>query len=63
MIGCNVEQGSKSENPSCLLYAAGDARFEDRPVPQIQDPFDVILRIAYVGVCGSGVRVLRLVRN
>lgn len=44
------------QNPSCLLYGPGDARFEDRPVPVIEDPNDVIIRIAYTGVCGSDVR-------
>lgn len=44
-------------NPSCLLYGPGDARFEDRPVPTIEDPLDVILRIAYIGVCGSDVYI------
>ncbi|KAJ5157743.1 uncharacterized protein N7482_008843 [Penicillium canariense] len=43
------------QNPSCLLYDAEDARFEDRPLPVIEDPYDVIIRIAYVGVCGSDV--------
>lgn len=48
---------SEMQNPSCLLYGPGDARFEDRPLPIIEDPYDVIIRIAYVGVCGSDVRV------
>ncbi|KAJ5306879.1 hypothetical protein PENANT_c003G02256 [Penicillium antarcticum] len=43
------------QNPSCLLYGPGDARFEDRPMPTIDNPFDVIIRIEYVGVCGSDV--------
>lgn len=43
------------ENPSCLLYGPGDVRFEDRPMPVIEDGNDVIIRIAYVGVCGSDV--------
>ncbi|KAJ4257488.1 hypothetical protein NW762_008612 [Fusarium torreyae] len=42
-------------NPSCLLYGPGDARLEERPVPQIEDPHDVIVKIAYTGVCGSDV--------
>ncbi|KAE8447695.1 hypothetical protein EG329_010502 [Mollisiaceae sp. DMI_Dod_QoI] len=42
-------------NPSCWLYGPGDARIEDSPYPTIQDPHDVVLRIAYVGVCGSDV--------
>ncbi|KAF7553539.1 hypothetical protein G7Z17_g3542 [Cylindrodendrum hubeiense] len=43
------------ENLSCLLSGAGKARFEDRPVPEITDPHDILIRIAYVGVCGSDV--------
>ncbi|KAL3470012.1 chaperonin 10-like protein [Aspergillus californicus] len=43
------------ENPSCLLYGPLDARFENRPVPSLQDPHDVIVQIAYTGVCGSDV--------
>ncbi|GIK07319.1 hypothetical protein Aspvir_002981 [Aspergillus viridinutans] len=46
---------SEMQNPSCLLYGPFDARFEDRPIPQIEDPSDVIIRIAYTGVCGSDV--------
>lgn len=42
-------------NPSCLLYGAHDARYEDRPIPTITSPTDVIIRIAYTGVCGSDV--------
>jgi D-xylulose reductase len=38
-----------------LLYGPGDARLEDRPIPTIEDPYDVIVRIGYVGVCGSDV--------
>ncbi|KAK7430448.1 hypothetical protein QQZ08_002967 [Neonectria magnoliae] len=41
------------KNLSCLLYGAGEARFEDRPKPEIEDPHDVLIRISYVGVCGS----------
>ncbi|KAL4821192.1 GroES-like protein [Aspergillus spinulosporus] len=46
-------------NLSCLLYGPGKVRFEDRPVPQIEDPNDVLIRIAYVGVCGSDVHFWR----
>ncbi|THY26293.1 sorbitol dehydrogenase [Aureobasidium pullulans] len=45
----------QSSNLSCLLYGPHEAKFEDREVPVIQDPHDVIVRIAYVGVCGSDV--------
>lgn len=46
---------AEASNLSCLLYGPHDARFENREVPTITDPYDVIIRIAYVGVCGSDV--------
>lgn len=46
---------SNTNNPSCLLYGPLDARFEDRPFPVIENPHDVVVRIAYTGVCGSDV--------
>ncbi|KAL4932160.1 NAD(P)-dependent alcohol dehydrogenase [Aspergillus undulatus] len=46
---------AKDTNPSCLLYGPHDARFEDRPLPTITNPHDVIVKIAYTGVCGSDV--------
>lgn len=45
----------QNSNLSCLLYGPHEAKFEDREVPGIQDPHDVVIRIAYVGVCGSDV--------
>lgn len=42
-------------NPSFVLYGPGSARIEDLPVPQLTDPGDVILRVQFVGVCGSDV--------
>lgn len=49
---------SSTASPSCLLYGPLDARFEDRPFPALEDPRDVIVRIAYTGVCGSDVSSL-----
>lgn len=46
------------KNPSIVLYKPGDARVEDRPMPEIEDPHDVLVRIAFVGVCGSDVSSL-----
>ncbi|KAK9459718.1 chaperonin 10-like protein [Lipomyces oligophaga] len=43
------------ENPSVLLYGPLKAKIEDRPVPEIRDPYDVVVRVAYTGVCGSDV--------
>jgi D-xylulose reductase len=46
---------SNPTNPACFLYGAGQAKIEDSPYPTIKDQNHVILRIAYVGVCGSDV--------
>ncbi|KAF2119211.1 chaperonin 10-like protein [Lophiotrema nucula] len=43
------------QNPSAVLYSPGTVKIEDRPIPTIQDPHDVLVRIAFVGVCGSDV--------
>ncbi|EHY53612.1 putative D-xylulose reductase A [Exophiala dermatitidis] len=42
-------------NPSVVLYGPGNAKIEDRPEPSITDPTDAIVRIKFVGVCGSDV--------
>jgi D-xylulose reductase len=42
-------------NPSIVLYGAKNARLEDKSVPELLDPHDVLVRIAYIGVCGSDV--------
>lgn len=46
---------SQMQNPSIVLYGAGQAKLEDKPVPEIIDAHDIIVRIAFVGVCGSDV--------
>ncbi|KAH7046647.1 chaperonin 10-like protein [Macrophomina phaseolina] len=51
----NVWPAEDEKNPSLLLYNPHDARLENRPVPQPSDPHDVLVRIAYVGCCGSDV--------
>jgi threonine dehydrogenase-like Zn-dependent dehydrogenase len=43
------------QNPSIVLYGPGNARLEDKPVPEIVDGHEVIVQIAFVGVCGSDV--------
>lgn len=44
-----------TENPSWYLYGPETAKIENAPYPFIEDQHDVIVRIAYVGVCGSDV--------
>ena len=51
-----MTMSSPQINPSCFLYSPGVAKFEDSVYPTLSDQHDVILRIAYVGVCGSDVK-------
>jgi threonine dehydrogenase-like Zn-dependent dehydrogenase len=43
------------QNPSVVLYGPHNAKIEDKDIPEIATPHDVIVRINYVGVCGSDV--------
>ena len=43
------------QNPSIVLYAAHTAALEDRPIPPLPNPHSLLIRIAYIGVCGSDV--------
>ncbi|KAI0478084.1 GroES-like protein [Xylaria cf. heliscus] len=43
------------ENPSVILHGPHSAAIEERPIPALEGTTDVIIRIAYVGVCGSDV--------
>lgn len=42
------------QNPCAVLYGPHDLRIEDRPVPSPR-PGEVLVEIAAVGICGSGV--------
>ena len=57
-LGINQLQILSQQNLSCFLYGAGDARFETTSVPVIEDPYDVLIQIAFTGVCGSDVRTM-----
>lgn len=43
------------ENLSFVLEKAGSVKFEDRPVPQLKSPYDVLVNVKYTGICGSDV--------
>lgn len=45
-------------NPSYVLYGPGKAKIEHLQVPKLESNGDVILRVQFVGVCGSDVRQL-----
>jgi D-xylulose reductase len=49
---------SSSQNPAVYLSGPGQADIKESPYPEITDPHEVVLKIAYVGVCGSDVRIL-----
>ncbi|KIY02415.1 uncharacterized protein Z520_02553 [Fonsecaea multimorphosa CBS 102226] len=43
------------ENNSFVLRGIKDVCFEDRPVPKLTGPRDVLLQVNYTGICGSDV--------
>jgi D-xylulose reductase len=45
-----------AQNKSFVLQEPGKVSYEDRPVPQLKDPNDVIVEVKYTGICGSDVR-------
>ncbi|PWY94524.1 GroES-like protein [Aspergillus sclerotioniger CBS 115572] len=44
-----------SENPSFVLEAVQKVSMRNIPVPEITDPYDVIVNIKHTGICGSDV--------
>lgn len=42
-------------NRAFVLRAVKDVVFEDRPVPELKDPWDVRVQVAQTGICGSDV--------
>jgi D-xylulose reductase len=43
------------QNPSIILYGARNAKLQDTNIPELTEAHDVLVRIAFVGVCGSDV--------
>jgi len=43
------------ENNSFVLRGVKDVTFEERPIPKLQGPYDVLLQVNYTGICGSDV--------
>ncbi|GIC89785.1 NAD(P)-dependent alcohol dehydrogenase [Aspergillus udagawae] len=44
-----------SQNTSLVLRDVGQLVFEDRPVPRLCDPHDVLVNVKFTGICGSDV--------
>ena len=36
-----------------VYYGANDIRFEERPIPQILQPTDAIIKLSKVTICGT----------
>ncbi|KAI7664291.1 hypothetical protein KC319_g7523, partial [Hortaea werneckii] len=43
------------QNLSFVLEKAGSVKFEDRPVPKLDSPYDVRVNVRFTGICGSDV--------
>ncbi|KAI7519723.1 hypothetical protein KC331_g15881, partial [Hortaea werneckii] len=43
------------ENLSFVLEKAGSVKYEDRPVPKLDSPYDVRVNVRFTGICGSDV--------
>ncbi|GKZ21809.1 hypothetical protein AbraIFM66951_008727 [Aspergillus brasiliensis] len=46
---------SQMRNPGYFLHGPRVAKIEDQPIPELLDPHDVLIRIRFIGVCGSDV--------
>lgn len=44
-----------AQNLSFVLEKAGSVKFEDRPVPTLKSPYDVLVNVKFTGICGSDV--------
>jgi len=44
-----------AKNLSFILEGVKAVKFEDRPVPEIKDPYGVLVEVKYTGICGSDV--------
>lgn len=51
----NGNKPSTDKNPSFVLLSPNKTTYEDRPIPTIHSPHDVLITIKYTGICGSDV--------
>lgn len=43
------------KNPSFVLTKPGHVTYEDRPIPKLESPHDVLVAVKFTGICGSDV--------
>lgn len=46
-----------AQNLSFVLEGIHQVKFEDRPIPELKDPHDVLVNVKFTGICGSDVRI------
>lgn len=54
-MSSSTETQTTKANPSFVLNSPLKVTYEDRPVPRIEDPNDVVVEVKYTGICGSDV--------
>ena len=47
------------QNLSFVLEGIHQVKFEDRPIPELKNPHDVLVNVKFTGICGSDVRAPR----
>jgi D-xylulose reductase len=45
----------QAHNLSFILEKTNSLKFEDRPIPHLKSPYDVLINVRYTGICGSDV--------
>ncbi|KAL3488343.1 chaperonin 10-like protein [Aspergillus germanicus] len=43
------------QNPSLVLEKVQSLKFQGRPIPELQSPYDVLVAVKFTGICGSDV--------
>lgn len=46
---------TETKNNSFVLSAPNETTYEDRPIPEIKHPHDVLLQVNFTGICGSDI--------
>ncbi|KAK5087292.1 hypothetical protein LTR70_007235 [Exophiala xenobiotica] len=46
---------TETKNNSFILSGPKNIIYEDRPVPELKDPYDVLLQVNFTGICGSDI--------
>ena len=53
---CEKKLLTTRQNPSFVLQKPLSLSFEDRPIPELESDYDVIVKPRWTGICGSDVR-------